>query len=191
MMMSKAVKVILALGMVLGLSTIAYASVSTQILLPLVINNDKLYESTPTSAEIPDIIINYIETGGEYMPGKYWEEYVRVKNRTDEKIELTGWTIKSKRTGKILAPIRLLKFGLDPVLIQIQTYFGDKRAKCGKKAAIVPGWVMITIDLCNGTAIQVKIVFGRGRLIRDGLAVKEVKRNTSNSSDDSTNQICA
>lgn len=100
-MMSKAVKVILALGIVLGLSTIAYASVSTQILLPLVINNDKLYESTPTSAEIPDIIINYIETGGEYMPGKYWEEYVRVKNRTDEKIELTGWTIKSKRTGKI------------------------------------------------------------------------------------------
>ena len=35
------------------------------------------------------------------MPGKYWEEFVRVKNRTDEKIELTGWTIKSKRTGKI------------------------------------------------------------------------------------------
>ena len=50
---------------------------------------------------------------------------------------------------------------------------------------------MTMIDLYNGTAIQMTIVVGDGGLIRDGLAVKEVKRNTSNSADDSTNQIGA
>jgi len=50
---------------------------------------------TPTSQPIPDVIINKIE------PGDYYDEYVRVKNRTTSKVDLTGWRIKSISTQKV------------------------------------------------------------------------------------------
>ena len=50
---------------------------------------------TPTSTSLPnEVVINYIE------PGKIGEEYVRVKNRTTETVDITGWTIKAKESGK-------------------------------------------------------------------------------------------
>lgn len=61
---------------------------------------------TPTSTSLPNqVVINYIE------PGDYNKEYVRVKNRTTQTVVITGWTIKSKSTGKTYT---FPKFYLDP-----------------------------------------------------------------------------
>ena len=49
--------------------------------------------STPT--QLPnEVVINWIE------PGDLAEEYVRVKNRTNETVEITGWTIKASESGR-------------------------------------------------------------------------------------------
>jgi len=50
---------------------------------------------TPTMQPIPDVIINNIE------PGAYRDEYVRVKNRTTSKVDMTGWTIEADKSGTI------------------------------------------------------------------------------------------
>ena len=50
---------------------------------------------TPTSTSFPnEVVINYIESG------KLAEEFVRVKNRTTKTVEITGWTIKAKESGR-------------------------------------------------------------------------------------------
>lgn len=99
--MSKQTKIIIALLVAIGLSSIAYAQFSSEIVLPLVLNEAEftLPTATPTPTPIPDVRINLIETGGD-GEDYYWEEYVRVKNRTTRTVELTGWTIKSKRNDK-------------------------------------------------------------------------------------------
>ena len=93
-LMSKKTRVLFALSIALsiGIISIAYASYSAEIYIPLSMNNARLI--TPTPTEIPEVIINHIEPGG------YWQEYVRVKNRTTDEVELTGWTIKSEKNGK-------------------------------------------------------------------------------------------
>ena len=100
--MSKKTKILIALLVAIGLSSIAYAQFSSEIFLPLAINEAvfTLPTATPTPTPIPDIRINLIETGEDTNEGKYWGEYVRVKNRTTKTVELTGWTIKSKRNDK-------------------------------------------------------------------------------------------
>jgi len=55
--------------------------------------------TTPTPTNTPtqlpnEVVINYIESGDKN------EEYVRVKNRTTETVDITGWTIKAKESGK-------------------------------------------------------------------------------------------
>ena len=99
--MSKQTKIIIALLVAIGISSIAYARFTSVIYLPLVLNEAEftLPTATPTPTPIPDVQINLIETGGD-GPGYYWEEYVRVKNRSSRKVELTGWTIWSKRNDK-------------------------------------------------------------------------------------------
>ena len=99
--MSKQTKIIIALLVAIGISSIAYAQFTSVIYLPLVLNEAEftLPTATPTPTPIPDVQINLIETGGD-GPDYYWEEYVRVKNRTTRTVELTGWTIKSKRNDK-------------------------------------------------------------------------------------------
>jgi len=50
---------------------------------------------TSTATKLPnEVVINDIE------PGKLAEEYVRVKNRTTDTVEITGWTIKAKESGR-------------------------------------------------------------------------------------------
>ena len=100
--MSKRTKVLIALLVVVGLSSIAYAQLSSEAFIPMVMNEVEIppQTATPTPTPIPDIRINFIETGGESPPDNFWEEYVRVKNRTTGKVELTGWTIWSKRNDK-------------------------------------------------------------------------------------------
>ena len=101
--MSKQTKILIALLVAIGLSSIAYAQFSSEIFMPLAMNEAvfTLPTATPTPTPIPDIQINLIETGGDVPPDNYWEEYVRVKNRTTKTVELAGWTIKSKRNDKI------------------------------------------------------------------------------------------
>jgi hypothetical protein len=101
--MPKQVKVLIALLVAIGLSSIAYARFQSEILLPVVMKEAvyTLPTATPTPTPIPDIIINKIETGGDSSPDNYYEEYVRVKNRTSARVELTGWTIWSKRNNKL------------------------------------------------------------------------------------------
>ena len=65
---------------------------------------------TPTPTNTPtklpnEVVINDIE------PGKLNEEYVRVKNRTTETIDITGWTIKAKESGRTYT---FPSFYLDP-----------------------------------------------------------------------------
>jgi len=98
---SKRTKFLIALLVVVGLSSIAYAQLSSEVFIPMVMSEVEIppRTATPTPTPIPDIRINFIETGGD-GPDYYWEEYVRVKNRTSRKVELTGWTIWSKRNDK-------------------------------------------------------------------------------------------
>jgi hypothetical protein len=61
---------------------------------------------TPTSTSLPnEVVINHIE------PGEYAEEFVRVKNRTTNTVDITGWTIKAKESGRTYT---FPKFYLDP-----------------------------------------------------------------------------
>jgi hypothetical protein len=98
---SKQTKIIIALLVAIGISSIAYAQFSSEIFIPLLLNEAEftLPTATPTPTPIPDIRINLIETGGD-GPDYYWGEYARVKNRTTRTVELTGWTIWSKRNDK-------------------------------------------------------------------------------------------
>ena len=100
--MSKQTKIIIALLVAIGISSIAYAQFTSVIYLPLLLNEAEftLPTATPTPTPQPDIKINLIETGGDLQPDNYYEEYVRVKNRTTGTVELTGWTIWSKRNDK-------------------------------------------------------------------------------------------
>ena len=93
--MSKQTKIIIALLVAIGISSIAYAQFSSEIFIPLLLNEAEftLPTATPTPTPQPDIIINDIE------PGSYFKEYVRVKNRTTGRVDLDGWTIKSKWSG--------------------------------------------------------------------------------------------
>ena len=100
--MSKQTKILIALLVAIGISSIAYAQFTSEIFIPLVLNEVEytLPTSTPTPTPIPDIKINLIETGGDLPPDNYYEEFARVKNRTTRTVELTGWTIWSKRNDK-------------------------------------------------------------------------------------------
>jgi hypothetical protein len=51
---------------------------------------------TTTPEPIPDVIINHIENGTSDLD--YYQEYVRVKNRTLSTVQMKGWTIKSDST---------------------------------------------------------------------------------------------
>jgi hypothetical protein len=53
---------------------------------------------TPTSQPIPDVIINHVENGSTDLD--YYQEYVRVKNRTLSTVNLKNWSIKSESTGR-------------------------------------------------------------------------------------------
>jgi hypothetical protein len=98
--MSKQAKALIALLVVIGLSSIAYAQFSSEVFIPLVMSDADPRTATPTPTQSPDVQINFIETGGESPPDNFWEEYVRVKNRTPRRVELTDWKIWSKRNRK-------------------------------------------------------------------------------------------
>ena len=71
-------------------SSIAAAPMSTATPTP---TTTPTPTSTPT--QLPnEVVINWIE------PGDLAEEYVRVKNRTNETVEITGWTIKASESGR-------------------------------------------------------------------------------------------
>jgi hypothetical protein len=77
------------------------------IYLPLIEYNLPLVSTpTPTPTSLPnEVVINHIE------PGKLNDEYVRVKNRTTQTVDITGWTIKAKESGRTYT---FPKFYLDP-----------------------------------------------------------------------------
>jgi hypothetical protein len=101
--MSKQTKVLIALLVAVGVASIAYAQFQSEVFIPMTLNESEFTLPTPTRTPtpIPDIKINFIETGGEDRPENYFEEYVRVKNRTSLTVDLTGWTIWSKRNDKL------------------------------------------------------------------------------------------
>ena len=70
--MSKQIKVLIALLIVVGLSSIAYAQLSTEVFIPMVVNEVEMpfKTATPTPTLIPDIRINFIETGGDNIDGE-------------------------------------------------------------------------------------------------------------------------
>jgi hypothetical protein len=62
--------------------------------MPLV-EYDLPFTPTPTATQLPnEVVINWIEPGG------LAEEYVRVKNRTNERVDLTDWSIRAEESGK-------------------------------------------------------------------------------------------
>lgn len=100
--MSKRARMLIVVLVFIGLSSIAYAQASLEVFFPIVMSDAEIppRTATPTPTPIPDVQINFIETGGDSSPENYFEEYVRVKNRTYARVDLTGWEIWSKRNKK-------------------------------------------------------------------------------------------
>lgn len=48
--------------------------------------------SVPLNAEAPSLLISRIKTGG--MVANQLTEYVSIYNKTDEQVDLSGWTIE-------------------------------------------------------------------------------------------------
>lgn len=87
---------ILPVGNLLASGTLIHSLYLSLVLSNAITATPVITETpTPTAQPIPDVIINYIKPGG------YRDEYVRVKNRTNETVELTGWTIRSLESGEI------------------------------------------------------------------------------------------